>query len=153
MPNPSIERTCSSKLRLIPCPLVKRQAPYTSSSPAMRLTSLLLLAPALWANAQAQGSAQAPLDCSAGPFTKSFGAVPWWVYGCSDNKSVVVVSAPDSPAAPFYFMLFEKEGKYVVVGEGTGKKSVTDRAHAELVRLSDVEIQALIASAKQATKR
>jgi len=119
----------------------------------MRLISLLLLAACLCLNARAQGITQAPLDCSAGPLTKSFGAVPWLIYGCSDNKSVVVMSAPGSPAAPFYFMLFQKEGKYVVVGEGTGPKVVTDRAHAELVRLTESEIQALLASAKQAAKK
>jgi hypothetical protein len=79
--------------------------------------------------------------------------VPWLVYACSDNKSVVVVSASGSPAGPFYFMLFQKQGRYVVVGEGTGPKVVTDRAYAELVRLTDPEIQALLASAKQATKK
>jgi hypothetical protein len=119
----------------------------------MRLISLPLLVACLCVNAQAQGTTQAPLDCSAGPLTKSFGAVPWLVYACSDNMSVVVVSASGSPAAPFYFMLFQKEGRYVVVGEGTGPKVVTDRAHAELVRLTDPEVKALLASAKQAAKQ
>lgn len=119
----------------------------------MRLISLFLFTACLCPNARAQEPAQAPLDCSAGALTKSFGAVPWLVYACSDNTSVVVMSAPGSPAAPFYFMLFQKEGKYVVVGEGTGQKAVTDRAHAELVRLTKPEIQALLASAKQAAKK
>jgi hypothetical protein len=119
----------------------------------MRFNSLLLLAAALWGNVQAQGTEQASLDCSFGPLTKSFGAVPWLVYGSSDNKSVVIMSAAGSPAAPFYFMLFQKEGKYVVVGEGTGNKAVTDLAHGDLVRLSDSEIQALLASAKQAPRK
>lgn len=119
----------------------------------MRLISSFLLGACLCVSAQAQGTAQVPLDCSAGPLTKSFGAVPWLVYGCSDNKSVVVVSASGSPAAPFYFMLFQKEGRYVVVGEGTGQKAVTDRAHAELVRLTDPEVKALLAAAKQAAKQ
>ena len=114
---------------------------------------LLLFATCLCLNALAQSTARAPLDCSTGPLTRSFGAVPWLVYGCSDNKSVVVMSAPGSPAAPFYFMLFQKEGKYVVVGEGTGPKQVTDRAYAELVRLTEPEIRVLLASAKQAAKK
>jgi hypothetical protein len=119
----------------------------------MRLISLLFLAAGLCLKVHAQGTSQAPLDCSAGPLTRSFGAVPRLVYGCSDNQTVVVMSAPGSPAAPFYFMLFRKEGKYVVVGEGTGQKTVTDRAHAELVRLAEPEIQALLVSAKQAAKK
>ena len=63
------------------------------------------------------------------------------------------MSAPGSPAAPFCFMLFQKDGRYVVVGEGTGQRSVTDRAHAELVRLSESDIAALLTAAKQAAKR
>ena len=119
----------------------------------MRLISLLLFAVCLCLDAHAQSPAQAPLDCSSGPLTRSFGSTPWLVYACSDNKSVVVFSAPGSPAAPFYFMFFQKEGKYVVVGEGTGPKSVTDRAHAELVRMTESEIQALLNSAKQVAKK
>jgi hypothetical protein len=119
----------------------------------MRLLSPLFFAACLCLDAQAQGTAQAPLDCSAGPLNRSFGAVPWLVYGCSDNQSVVVMSAPGSPAAPFYFMLFRKEGKYVVVGEGMGPKAVTDRAHADLMRLTEPQIQALLDSTKQAAKK
>src|SRR5262245_13606478 len=116
----------------------------------MRLVSLLFLGASSCLSAQAQGTSQAPLDCSAGPLTKAFGAVPWLVYACSDNKSVVLMSTPGSPAAPFYFMLHQKEGKYVVVGEGTGQKDVTERAYAELSQLTDAEIRALLASAKKA---
>ena len=92
---------------------------------------------------------QAPLDCSVGPLSKTYGSTPWLVYACSDEKSVVVMSAPGSPAAPFYFILFQKEGRYVVGGEGTGPKNVTDRAYAELVRLSEAEIAGLITAARQ----
>ncbi|RYG38780.1 MAG: hypothetical protein EON93_01440 [Burkholderiales bacterium] len=60
----------------------------------------------------------------------------------------MVVSASGSPASPFYFMLYPKEGKYVVVGEGTGPKNVTDRAYAELARLTGQDVADLIASAK-----
>ncbi|MBO9685096.1 MAG: hypothetical protein J7598_00660 [Mitsuaria chitosanitabida] len=113
----------------------------------------LLLASSLCSGANAQDVQAPPLDCSTGPVTKVFGSVPWLVYGCSDDKSLVVVSAPGSPAAPFYFMFFQKDGKYVVYGEGTGAKSLTDGAHAELIRLSDEEIRALLASTKQASKK
>ena len=73
--------------------------------------------------------------------------------GCSDNKSVVVISAPNSPAAPFYFIFFPKDGKYVLVGEGTGAKAVTDRVYGELVRLRDAEIEAMHAAAKAGANR
>jgi hypothetical protein len=91
---------------------------------------------------------QPTLDCDIGPLTKTYGATQWLVYGCSDDKSVVFITPSDSPAAPFYFMLYPKDGKYVVVGEGTGSKAHTDRAYAELVKLSAQDAAALIAAAK-----
>ena len=94
-------------------------------------------------------AAQQPtLDCDVGPLTKTYGSTPWLVYGCSDDKSVVFVTPSLSPAAPFYFMLFPKDGKYVVVGEGTGSKVHTDRAYAELTKLTAEDAAALIAAAK-----
>ena len=45
-------------------------------------------------------------------------------------------------------MLFPKDGKYVVVGEGTGSKVHTDRAYAELTKLTAEDAAALIAAAK-----
>lgn len=96
-----------------------------------------------------QGHDKAPtLDCSTGPVSKSYGATPWLVYACSDGKSIVAVTASGSPAGPFYFMLYPKDGKYAVVGEGTGPKNLTDRAYAELTRLTGQDVAELIASAK-----
>ena len=92
--------------------------------------------------------AKAPLDCSAGPLTKAYGGAPWLVYACSDNETVVMMSAPGSPAMPFYFSLFKKDGKYVVSGEGTGSREVTSKAHAELVKLSTADVEALLLAAK-----
>lgn len=96
------------------------------------------------------GLAQQPrLDCSSGPLTRTYGATPWLVYGCSDGKSVVVVTDGASRAAPFYFMFFPKDGKYQLVGEGTGSKPLTDRAHAELVRLTEQDIAQLVSEARK----
>ena len=111
------------------------------------LASLLLASPLL-AVAQ-QGNEKAPaLDCSTGPVSKSYGATPWLVYACSDWKSIVAVSASGSPASPFYFMLYPKDGRYVVVGEGTGSKAHTDRAYAELARLTGQDVADLITAAR-----
>jgi hypothetical protein len=99
--------------------------------------------------AQAQSS-QAALDCSIGPANRSYGGVPWLVYACSDNATVVLVSAPGSPAAPFYFTFFRKNGRYSLGGEGTGARSVTDRAYSDLSALSEPEVKGLLASAKAA---
>lgn len=51
------------------------------------------------------------LNCDIGPGTKTFGKSSWLVYSCTDNKSLVMVSAPGSPAVPFYFFL--QEGNYL----------------------------------------
>ncbi len=83
------------------------------------------------------------------PLKKTFGSTAWLVSACSDGKTVVVFAAPESPAAPFYFILFPKNGRYAVGGEGTGPKSLTDPAHAELTRLTPQEIAALFTAAKK----
>ena len=45
-------------------------------------------------------------------------------------------------------MLTPKEGKYVLVGEANGPKVHTDRAYAELAKLSSEDVAALIEAAK-----
>lgn len=60
---------------------------------------------------------------------------------------MVVVSAPGSPAFPFYFMVFEGANGYEVAGEGTGKKEATAAAHSEFKALTAAQIKALIAEA------
>jgi hypothetical protein len=86
----------------------------------------------------------APLKCDIGPITKEFGSVPWLLYSCDDGKSLVVVSSPGSPAAPFYFF-FSPEGRgYHLRGEGTGLKTLTDAALKDLQALGDAEISGLV---------
>jgi len=85
----------------------------------------------------------APLNCDVGPATKTFGGAPWLVYSCNDPSTVIVVSAPGSPAAPFYFALSFENGSYRIRGEGTGAKSITDAALRQLQTLSTTDIQAL----------
>ena len=73
----------------------------------------------------------APLQCDIGPITKEFGSVPWLLYSCDDGKSLVVISAPGSPAAPFYFM-FSPEGRgYHLSGEA----QVQDRSQMPRLRI------------------
>src|ERR1700733_1568482 len=84
-----------------------------------------------------------PLSCDVGPATMTFGGAPWLIYSCNDPSTVIVVSAPGSPAAPFYFSLSFENGSYRIRGEGTGAKSVTDAALRQLQSLSTSDIQAL----------
>lgn len=101
---------------------------------------------------QVSESPQASLDCGAGPLPKTYGGTPWLVYACSDGKSIVVVADAGNPGSPFYFMIYPKDGERKLVGEGTGKKSVTDAAHKELAKLTEQDIANLIAAARQVPK-
>jgi hypothetical protein len=84
-----------------------------------------------------------PLKCDVGPVTKVFGSVPWLVYSCNDASSVVLVSAPGSPAMPFFFSFTLEGTAYRLRGEGTGSKAVTDAALKELQALSATDIMTL----------
>jgi hypothetical protein len=88
-------------------------------------------------------SAAPPLNCNVGPVTKMFGSIPWLVYSCDDATSVVLVSAPGSPALPFYFIFSLEGSAYRLRGEGTGSKPATDAALKDLQALSATDILAL----------
>jgi hypothetical protein len=88
--------------------------------------------------------AAAPLQCDIGPITKVFGSVPWLLYSCDDGKSLVVVSAPGSQAAPFYFFFSPEGSGYHLRGEGTGSKPLTDAAYKELEGLGNKDIADLV---------
>ena len=89
------------------------------------------------------GNAAQPLQCDVGPVMKVFGSVPWLVYSCNDASSLVVVSAPGSPASPFYFTFSLEGTAYRLRGEGTGSKTATDAALKDLQVLSAADIQGL----------
>jgi hypothetical protein len=78
-----------------------------------------------------------------------YGGSEWIVYACDDSRSVVAVSAPGSPAMPFYFMLFvDSSGKLNLYGEGTGSKAATDLAYQSLQQLTVADVADLVAQAK-----
>lgn len=95
---------------------------------------------------------KAPMKCEVGPVTKSFGGNPWSVYSCNDNGSLVIVAADKSPASPFYFMFFQKDGKYQLTGEGTGSKAATDAAYKQLSQMAEKDIVAMIKDTKEKAK-
>jgi len=109
--------------------------------------SLSLLASSI---AQAQEPA---LNCNTGPANKMYGGAAWYVYACDDKHSVVVITAPGSAAMPFYFMFAFKDGKYRLVGEGTGNKAITDLAYKELSALRPNDIAALHSEASRVAKK
>jgi len=108
---------------------------------------LLLLTMPLAASldAAAQGPSEPRITCDRGPFdTKTYGRTAWDLYGCSDNRSIAIVTARGNPGAPFYFLFAERNGQYQLSGEGTGRPEVTRQAYDDLRRLSDQDIQALV---------
>jgi hypothetical protein len=94
----------------------------------------------------AQGSRT--LNCDVGPVEKTFGNSRWLVYSCDDNRSIVLVSAPGSPAMPFVFSLMATDNSYRFSGEGTGQKEATKAAFDELKVLSEKDIASLVAETK-----
>jgi len=112
-----------------------------------RLASIAALSSALAVStdAVAQGPSQPKLVCDRGPVaTKTFGGTPWQIYGCSDNRSVAIVTAPGSPAIPFYFLLAWINGVYTVSGEGTGRRDLTAKAYNDITKLTRPQIDALV---------
>jgi hypothetical protein len=96
-------------------------------------------------DAVAQGPSQPKLVCDRGPFsTKTFGGTQWQIYGCTDNRSVAIVTAPSSPAIPFYFLLAWIDGVYTVSGEGTGRRDLTAKAYNDIIKLTRPQIDALV---------
>ena len=85
-----------------------------------------------------------PLHCDTGPVSKIFGRTDWLVFGCADNRSLLVLAAPGNPANPFYFLFSPGDKGYRLTGEGTGRQSATRAAFAELKTLSDQDIEALL---------
>lgn len=121
----------------------------------MHILSVVLgLALSLQAQAQTQAQAQAqadkPLSCGTGPIAKTFGGTSWLVRSC-DNIALLVLAEPGNPAFPFYFLMYPSEtekGRFVIEGEGTGDKQASAAALADIRRLSDTDVAALIAETK-----
>jgi hypothetical protein len=108
----------------------------------------LVASPAL-----AQGPSERRITCDRGPVaSRTYGGTEWDIYGCSDNRSVAIVTARGNPGLPFYFLFAERNGSYRLSGEGTGRPDVTRKAYEDLVRLSQADIQALVKETQKAPK-
>jgi hypothetical protein len=119
-----------------------------------RLALTFVLLVTIVPTAGAQGPSEPRITCDRGPFgTKTYGGYPWDIYGCSDNRSVAVVTARGNPGMPFYFLFTEKSGQYQLSGEGTGRPEFTRGAYDDLRRLSPRDIQALVKETLKAGPR
>ncbi len=109
---------------------------------------LALISGVLWTavttSLPATGEERQPLKCDIGPVAKTYGKTQRLVYSCSDERTVVIVSAPGNPAMPFYFTFYTQGNGYQLSGEGAGPKDATSAAFEELKALSEQDIAALI---------
>jgi len=102
----------------------------------------------------AQGPSEPRITCDRGPFgSRTYGGTAWDIYGCNDNRSVAVVTAPGNPALPFYFLFAERNCQYRLSGEGTGRPEFTRKAYDDLRRLTQQDIQALVKETQKAASR
>lgn len=101
----------------------------------------------------AQGPSEPRITCDRGPVVaKTYGGTQWDIYGCSDNRSVAIVTARGNPGLPFYFLFAERSGQYALSGEGTGRAEFTRKAYDDLRRLSQQDILALVRETQKASK-
>jgi hypothetical protein len=119
-----------------------------------RISSFAFLLASAITFSSALSAEQPSQKCDVGPINKTYGKTPWLVYSCNNKKAegnamVVLVSAPGSPAMPFVFFFYIKDGGYHLYGEGTGNKEATDAALSELQKLSEPEITKLIVQTQQ----
>lgn len=96
---------------------------------------------------------QATLICDVGPIEKTYGKTQWLVYSCDDGRSVVILSAPGSPAMPFVFRFLARGDAYLLQSQGTGNREFTAAAFGELKGLSAQDVAALVKLTRFGTKQ
>jgi hypothetical protein len=93
-----------------------------------------------------------PNVCETGPLTRQYGGTEWYVYSCSDSRSLVVVASPDNPAAkPNAFIVSSKDGVKRLNGAGEMMGTVL-ATYDELKTLKQADISALITDTKNQTR-
>ena len=98
-------------------------------------------------NAEAQPG---PMACEVGPVTRTYGQSDWLVYSCTDERSLVFVSAPGNPAMPFVFISTPNADGYRLYGEGSGSEDATRPAYEDLARMTEAERDALLTETEAA---
>ena len=96
------------------------------------------------------GAQPGPMACELGPVTRTYGQSDWLVYSCSDEQSLVFVSAPGNAAMPFVFISTPTADGYRLYGEGSGSQDATRPAYEDLTRMTEEERDALLTETKEA---
>jgi hypothetical protein len=90
--------------------------------------------------------------CETGPLTRQYGGTEWYVYSCSDSRSLAVVASPNNPAAkPYAFLVSSKDGVKRLNGAGEMMGTVL-ATYDDLKALKPADISALITETKNQTR-
>ena len=101
----------------------------------------------LWSSSAATENSldQPAIACNRGPIFRNFGGTWWFVYACTDNESLALVSLPYNPACPYHFVISKAEdGRYTVNGFGNDAEKTIPVVKNELGQLTATEISSLI---------
>lgn len=115
----------------------------------LKLSTVVL---ALWLLPLPVVAQTAPLDCTIGPITKTFGGSDWIVTSCVDDRTLTFLPASGSPAQPSFISVVPTAEGYLVDGRGRSDNVAMRAAVDELGKLSAADIRALIAETKQDQK-
>jgi hypothetical protein len=96
--------------------------------------------------------AKPDLHCLTGPVGKTYGGTKWLVHSCSDRRSLVFTAVSKS-AAPFEFDLTYTGNGYDLDGHGNGNRKATDAAYADLQKLREKDIVALLKETQSAEQK
>jgi hypothetical protein len=107
---------------------------------------ILLAALALLVTAPAFAN-EGDLKCNVGPITKTFGETQWRVYSCNEDRHLMFVAAPGSPAGQVILMLFWEKGRWLIIDMGPTTRAA-DAARTEIQSLSEGAIVGLVAETK-----
>ena len=89
--------------------------------------------------------------CETGPLTRQYGGTEWYVYSCSDSRSLVVVASPNNPGAkPYAFFVSSTDGVQRLNGAAEMMGTVL-ATYADLKALKQADISALITDTKNQT--
>lgn len=110
--------------------------------------SLLLvpLPPAVATGRRSQSTAD--VVCETGPLVRKFDGGEWYLYSCSDDRSLIAIASPQNRAAkPFAFLVSPNGGVTQLRGEGNRSGGVA-AAYEALRALRPLDIARLVALTK-----
>ena len=90
-------------------------------------------------------SEELAIACNRGPIFRNFGGTWWFVYACTDNESLALVSLPYNPACPYQFVISKaQDGRYTFAGFGNDAEKTIPGVKTDLGRLTAAKITSLI---------